>query len=58
MSNSKTGKWGDARRQADLFEAILMVADIPATLSTKQRQAVVDFLRTRGHDDVSVNSLR
>lgn len=57
MSANKN-QWADPKRQGDLLEALLNVANLPSSLSPEQRNAVITFLHDRGHTEINWNALR
>lgn len=57
MSAAK-GQWTDPKRQSDLLEALLTVANLPTAFNPEQREAVVTFMHDRGHTEIGWNGLR
>lgn len=58
MATPSKAQWSDPKRQGDLLEALIMIGDIPASLSSEQRDAVMDFLHARGHTELNWNGIR
>lgn len=58
MATKQQSGWADPKRQGDLLDALITVADLPASLDLAQRSAVVDFLHARGHTELNWNGIR
>lgn len=51
-------QWTDPKRQSDLLEALLTVANLPSAFNPEQREAVIAMMHDRGHTEIGWNGFR